>query len=66
MNNIIQQDAELVLSGGLLRREQAAELAQAGRSDFEDLLYWSDRIRRRFFGNRIRICSIVPLSLIHI
>jgi len=25
-----------------------------------DLLYWADRIRRRFFGNRIRLCCIVP------
>ncbi len=60
MNEVIQRFAELVLDGGLLSRGQAIALAEAGRADFEDLLYGSNRIRQRFFGDRIRICSIVP------
>lgn len=60
MNDVIRQFAELVLSGNLLTREQGVELAQAGRADFEDLLYWANRIRRKFFGDKVRVCSIVP------
>lgn len=60
MNAVIERLAGAVLDGGQLSREQAAELAAAGRADFEDLLYWADRIRRHFFGDRVRICSIVP------
>jgi len=60
MNKVIQQYAQLVLEGGLLVREQAIELSAAGRDDFEDLLYWANRIRRKYFGNKVRICSIVP------
>lgn len=60
MNKVIEQYARIVLDGGLLTREQGIELAEAGRKDFEDLLYWASRIRRQFFGNKVRVCSIVP------
>lgn len=60
MNEVIKQYAKRVLDGDLLTREQALELTRAGQTDFEDLLYWSDQIRRRFFGNRVWVCSIVP------
>jgi len=60
MNPTIEHLARVVLDGGLLTREQAADLTAAGQADFEDLLYWADRIRRNFFGNTVRICSIVP------
>jgi biotin synthase len=60
MNQVIKLYAERVLAGDSLSREQAFELAKAGQTDFEDFLYWSDRIRRTFFGNRVHLCSIVP------
>ncbi|MEJ5260536.1 MAG: biotin synthase BioB [Anaerohalosphaeraceae bacterium] len=60
MNQVIKSHAEYILSGGMLNRQQAYELAQAGQTDFEDLLYWADRIRRHFFGETVHLCSIVP------
>lgn len=63
MNQVIESCAECVLSGGRLDRRQACELAQAAQEDFEDLLYWSDRIRRRYFGDTVHLCSIVPGQL---
>ena len=30
------------------------------RDDRDDLLYWANKIRQKFFGNRIKVCSIVP------
>lgn len=28
--------------------------------DVDDMLYWANRIRRHFFGHRVKVCSIVP------
>lgn len=60
MDPSIQELAQLVFDGRLLDRPQIEALATAGREHTEDLLYWADAIRRRFFGNRVRVCSIVP------
>ncbi len=60
MNTTIRKSAEDVLAGRRLGRDQAVELAAASKEDFDDLLYWANRIRVRYFGNRIRLCSIVP------
>jgi len=60
MNNIIAEYAKIVLEGRRLQRPQIDELVCAADRDFDDLLYWSNKIRRRYFGNRIKVCSIVP------
>ena len=60
MNKTIQTLAEQVLAGEFLTTEQIALLSEASCHYHDDLLYWANRIRRRFFGDRIRVCSIVP------
>lgn len=60
MNRVIELCADSVLSGTRLSRRQGLALAAAAREDFEDMLYWADRIRRHFFGDSVRLCSIVP------
>ncbi len=60
MNSTIHTLAEQILAGDLLSVEQTKRLSEASCGSLDDLLYWASRIRRRFFGNQIRICSIVP------
>jgi biotin synthase len=60
MNELITKYANIVLSGDLLDRSQADSLSTAAQDNFSDLLFWSNKIREHFFGNRIRVCSIVP------
>jgi biotin synthase len=60
MNPTIEQLAQQVISGGDLDRAGIDTLLEQSRNDPDDLLYWANRIRRRFFGDRIRLCSIVP------
>ncbi len=48
-----------VLGGGLLSREEARELARAQGELLYDLFYWANRIRLRFVGNTVKLCSIV-------
>ena len=60
MNAMIQTLAEQILAGGLLPPEQVSSLSAASYEHLDDLLYWANRIRRRFFGDKIRVCSIVP------
>ncbi|MHC4155379.1 MAG: biotin synthase BioB [Planctomycetota bacterium] len=60
MNEKIRTIADSCLSGGEIDREQIDTLLSEARSAFFDLLYWANRIRERFFGNKVRICSIVP------
>lgn len=60
MNKKIRTIADCCLADGKISREQIDTLlAEAGR-DFFDLLYWANKIREKFFGNKIKICSIVP------
>lgn len=59
----IAELAEEVLGGRLLSRDQAEILAALAQSDLPELLYWSSQIRLRFFGRRVRLCSIVPGKL---
>ena len=58
MNMTIQTLAESVLAGELLCAGKAQELSKVSYDHFDDLLYWANRIRRRFFGDQVRICSI--------
>ena len=60
MNEVITECANVILCGGLLDRGQIDGLAAESEGAFWDLLYWSNRIREEFFGNKIQVCSIVP------
>ncbi len=60
MNKIISELAQQVVDGRLLQRSQINELATVAQTDFDDLLYWANKIRRKFFGDCIKLCSIVP------
>ena len=52
-----------VLAGGHISRPEALELFQlAGSADIYDLMAWANRIRERFKGNRIHLCSIVNIK----
>lgn len=42
-------------------REEATALLDETRTPFGDLLYWADRIRRRFRGDKVACCSIVSV-----
>jgi len=60
MNTIINKLAEQVLNDQLLDREQIDGLCAESEKDADDLLYWANKIRQKYFGNKIKICSIVP------
>lgn len=62
MKQSIQQIAECVLNGSDLDPDQIEILIQntEDAEGFEDLLYWANRIRRKYFGNNVKVCSIVP------
>lgn len=60
MNSRIESAAQRVLGGSLLDRPQIESLAGESEEDYDNLLFWANRIRRRFFGDRIKLCSIVP------
>jgi len=60
MNTVINKLAEQILNDQLLDREQIDSLCAESRNDPDDLLYWANKIRQKFFGNKIKVCSIVP------
>lgn len=60
MNIKIETFAQVVLMDGLLKRPQIDELLAESKKDPDDLLYWANKIRQKYFGNRIKVCSIVP------
>jgi len=60
MNKRISETAELCLAGIEITRTQAEALLVEAKMDFFDLLYWANKIREKFFGSEIKICSIVP------
>jgi len=60
MNEKIKTLGEDVLNGSLPDRPRIDSLLVKSKSDFYDLLYWANRIRENFFGNKIKLCSIVP------
>lgn len=59
MNKRITDIAEEVLNGSLIGRKDIEYLFSPD-DDLWDLLYWANRIRQKNFGNKIKICSIVP------
>ncbi len=60
MNEKIKTIADCCLTGGKIDEEQIDILLAEAKRDFFDLLYWTNKIREKFFGNKIKICSIVP------
>jgi biotin synthase len=56
---MIRPIADKVLSGGEVTPHEAAALAGVCGPDVHDLLYWANRIRERFCGDEIHLCSIV-------
>ncbi len=60
MNTVINKLAEQVLNDQLLDRGQIDSLCAESRNDPDDLLYWANKMRQKFFGNKIKVCSIVP------
>lgn len=60
MNKTIEQLASIILEGGELGRVQIDSLADASADAFDDLLYYANRIREKYFGNKVKLCSIVP------
>lgn len=65
MNQLLAKLADIVLSGQLLDTKQINALAAetASLENIENLLYFSDKIRRKHFANKIKLCSIVPARL---
>jgi biotin synthase len=60
MNSEIQTIAESCLAGEQPDRTEIEMLAEYAEADFQDLLYWANKIRQKHFGNKVKICSIVP------
>lgn len=60
MNKKIAAFSEYLLQQGRLSTDEINTLACESRDNLSDLLYWADKIRKHYFGNTIRICSIVP------
>ena len=60
VNDKISTTAEYVLDAGKLNRRQIGIVLEQSRTELFDLLYWANRIRERFFGNKIKLCSIIP------
>ena len=60
MNEKIKTIADCCLTAGTIGREQIDILLAEAKTDFFDLLYGANKIREKFFGNKIKICSIVP------
>jgi len=59
-HNKISTLGERILGGGQITRDEALWLFNLeSSSDILDLLSWSNRIREKFKGNKIHLCSIV-------
>ena len=61
--NRIAEAARTVLDGGQITRRQALDLiALEEPADIFELLAWTNRVRERFHGRRIRLCSILNIK----
>lgn len=59
----ITQLGEKVLAGGRLNREEALSLFQLeSHADIFTLMSWANRVREKFKGNKIHLCSIVNVK----
>lgn len=59
MREFIREMEEKALSGGRLTYEEGCRLASVSGPDIFDLIGSANRVRVRYFGNRIHLCSIV-------
>jgi biotin synthase len=59
----MEQIANSCLAGEQIGPEQVDNLLAEADVDPGSLLFWANRIRQRFFGNKIKVCSIVPGQL---
>jgi len=57
---MITELAKSIIDGGSLDRSQVDQLVQSSKNNQDDLLYWANKIRITNFGNKIKVCSIVP------
>jgi len=62
MNEKLARIAENILDGSLIDRSEIEYLFSIDDS-LPDLLYRANQIRQKFFGNEVKICSIVPARL---
>jgi len=60
MNQQIQDYAKQILAGQLLDRPDIEKLSELSNNHLDDLLYWANEIRKANFGNKVKMCSIVP------
>ncbi|MHC5199637.1 MAG: biotin synthase BioB, partial [Planctomycetota bacterium] len=60
MNQQIQQYAEKNFAGQLLDRNEIDRLSELSTDHLDDLLYWANEIRKANFGNKVKMCSIIP------
>jgi len=60
VNQKIAEIAGICLDGAQIDREQIERLLAEAENDLCDLLYWANRIREKFFADKVKICSIVP------
>ena len=59
----VERRAQQVLAGRQIERGEALALLEAAEVNPWPLIFAADRIRRRFRGRRVRLCSIVPVRL---
>lgn len=59
MQSEIREIGLRVLQGRPASRAEALSLAEAGRTNPFDVMYWAHRVRRDRFGDSVRLCSIV-------
>src|SRR5438045_741523 len=60
---LISELGRRVLGGGEVTRSEAIELFNLEeRTDIFEMLSWANRIRERFKGNKIHLCSIVNVK----
>lgn len=60
MNQQIQQYAKKILAGDLLDRTEIDQLSDLSHDHLDDMFYWANEIRKSNFGNKVKMCSIVP------
>ena len=62
MNEKLAQIAKDVLAGKIIDKSEIEYLFSLDNS-LPDLLYWANEIREKFFGRKVKICSIIPARL---
>ena len=60
MKEKVAKIAQGILNGKIIDRTKIEYLFSLGDESFDDLLYRANRIREKFFGKKIKVCSIVP------